>query len=345
MKRVCRQAGVWASVLAVLALALSGCGSDKDSKTESPLVETSIQFSWVHTIEFAGFYAAQEEGYYKDEKLAVTLDGGGFDADGQYIDPVQRVLDGQDDFGVTDGGGLLRARAAGKPVVAIASIYQRSPVVLISLGSKNIVTPADLVGKRIYTEETNIAVPYQAFLASQKISPDDIVEIPKTDFTIEPLFNDTVDVMICFITNEAVQARARTDQLNTILLSDYGIDVYANVIFTTEDRLQNNPALVERFLRATLKGTAWATDHPEDASAIVLKQYGDGMPDDLRSVQEAGMLASVPLFKPMGTQPGMMTPAVWTFTYQTMRDQGLLSDDMDVSTAYTLDFLDKIYKE
>lgn len=344
MKRVFFQVAVVASVVIV---ALAGCGSDDDSKSQekSSVVQTSIQFSWVHTIEFAGFYAAQDQDFYKNENLELTLDGGGFDAGGNYIDPVQRVLDGGADFGVTDGGGLLRARAAGKPIVAIASIYQRSPVVLISLGEKNITSPRDLIGKRIYTEETNIAVPYQAFLASQDIGPDDIVEIPKTDFTIEPLFNDTVDVMICFITNEAIQARARADDLNIILLSDYGVDVYANVIFTTEDRIKDNPALVERFLRATLEGTTWAIEHPNEASDIVLDRFGGDMPDDLRSVQEAGMLESVPLFKPMGSQPGMMNPDVWDFTYETMRDQGILTDELDVSAAYTLEFLDKIYAE
>lgn len=326
-------------VLAVVLVALFVLNGDEDEKTLTPV---SIQFSWVHAIEFAGFYAAEEQGYYRDAGLQVTLNGGGFDENG-YINPIQRVVDGESMFGVTDAGGLLQARAQGLPLVAIGTIYQRSPIVLLSLAETGITKPEDLKGKRIYTDQTNVAVPYKAFLTSQNITSEDITELPKTDFTLNPLINGEIDAMVCFITNEVVQARALGYDVNVLVLSDYGVEIYANVIFTTEDLIKNNPKLVEQFLRATLKGTQWAVDDTKAAADLVLKVYGADMPQELRDVQVPGMEVSGPLLRPAGLQPGMMLPEVWDYTYETLQAQGVLTEPLDVNAAYTLEFLNKIY--
>lgn len=327
-----------------LALLLVACGSDDEKKDEEqPLTPVSIQFSWVHAIEFAGFYAAEDQGYYKDAGLEVTLNGGGFDEQG-YIDPIQRVMDGESMFGVTDAGGLLMARAEGKPLVAIGTIYQRSPIVLLSLAEKGITKPGDLLGKRIYMDETNVAVPYRAFLAGEGITSEDIIEIPKTDFTLAPLLNDEIDAMVCFITNEVVQARELGHEINTLVLSDYGVEVYANVIFTTEELIENDPELVEKFLAASLKGIQWTVDDTDAGAEVVLKYYGDDMPDDLRNVQVPGMAASAPLLRPAGSEPGMMEASAWQYTYDTLLAQDMLAEPLDLDTAYTMQFLDAIYE-
>ena len=138
-------------VLCLLGLLLSGC-----SGTAAPAVsalapaQARVQLSWLHTIEWAGFYAAEEHGYYKDQALTVDLLVGGEDAQGNYIDPIQVVLDGRADFGVVGGGHLIKARANGAPLVAIASSYHRHPLALTSLAEKQIDTAQDLIDK---TEE------------------------------------------------------------------------------------------------------------------------------------------------------------------------------------------------
>src|SRR5688572_23200221 len=154
------------SILSLLfvIVVMSACSSTQASSNE-PQVEpeqTSVQFSWLHTIEFVGFYEAIRQGYFAENNLDVRLDNGGFDENGHYIDPVKQVVEGKSDFGVTGADIILTARAQGKPIVAVAAIYQRSPVVLISLAEKNIVHPEDLVGKRVNTEPgTTVDVTYQ----------------------------------------------------------------------------------------------------------------------------------------------------------------------------------------
>lgn len=101
--------------------------------------EVGVQFSWSNSIEFVGFYEAERQSYYTEENLSVALNNGGYDAEGNYIDPVARVVDGDSDFGIAGADVILTARAAGQPLIGIATIYQRSPVALISLAEKDIV--------------------------------------------------------------------------------------------------------------------------------------------------------------------------------------------------------------
>jgi ABC-type nitrate/sulfonate/bicarbonate transport system substrate-binding protein len=329
----------------ILALGLAGCGSSDEATTttEASKMQTSVQFSWVHTIEFVGFYEAIRQGYYADANLDVRIDGGGFDDKGAYIDPVGRVVDGKSDFGIAGADVLLAARAQGQPVVAIASIYQRSPVVLISLAAKNIVRPKDLVGQRVDTQPgTTVDLTYQALLASQEVDRTKIIESLRSDFTVNPLFEDKTDVLSGFITNEGVQAKLRGEPLNLILMSDYGINLYSNVIFTTEDMIKNKPEVVEAFVEATVKGMQWAIDYPEAAAKYVVEQYGESMAPDIKNSQEAGLLASIPLIKPADSQPGMMQAQAWEAAHQILLDQGILKEPLDIKDAYDLTFLEKI---
>ena len=338
------------AMLGVVTLLVTACGGAAGSEQPAPPpIESSVQFSWIHDVEFIAFYEADRQGYYADANLEVRLDAGGFDSNGAYIDPVQRVLNGEVDFGVAGADQILRARAQGQPVVAIASIYQRSPVVLMSLGEKNIVSPQDLVGQRIGTQPPSITVGivYEALLRSQGIDHSELSETSEIDFsTVDPLFNDEVDVMQGFITNQAIQAQLRSDEVNLILMSDYGIDIYSNVIFTTEDMIANHPDRVEAFVRATTRGTQWAVDNPDEAADYALENYIEEVPNvDVRAVQTRGMLASIPLLNPAGSRPGMMQAEAWQTAHEILLDQGLLDAPLNLEEAYTLEFLDRVYAE
>ncbi len=333
-------------LVVLLVAALTACGDDDDkpsgeAQQPASLTQTSIQFSWVHNVEFIGFYAAEQQGYYRDAGLQVRLDGGGFDETGAFIDPVQAVLDGKADFGVTGAHVLLAKRAEGAPIVAIGTIYQRSPVVLIALSESGIARPQDLIGRRVSTQPTNatVGLAYDALLAAQGIDRTQIQETMRTDFTSNPLFTGEAEVLAGFVTTEGVQVRQRDPEANFIMVSDYGIDIYSNVIFTTEDLIASKPDMVRAFLQATVKGTQWAVEQPDQAVEDFLNSaYGQPYAEN-REVHLLGMQSSIPLLVPAGGQPGMMKAEDWTFTHQTLLDLGLLAAPLDVEAAYTLDFL------
>ena len=330
--------------LIALFVLLSGCGTAATPTTVPTLapVDTSIQLSWFHSIEFAGVYEIKRQDYGAQSGLNLRIDGGGFDATGAYIDPVAQVVSGNAEFGVAGADVLLRARAAGQPVVAIAAIYQRSPVGLISLKESNINRPADLAGKKIgiAPPDTTVYISYRALLNDQNIDPASIIEVPEAPETsVSDLLSKKIDVLQTFITHEAIQARAQRDDINVMVLSDYGIDLYSNVVFTTEKMITEKPAVVAGLVKALSQGLQWSIDNPKEAAAHVVAEYAAVIPPPLQALQEPGMLASVPLIKPAGSQPGMMTAKAWEATLQTLLDQKIISAPLDVNKAYNLTFI------
>lgn len=337
------------SAFVIIAFILSACGASAPATPVPPqtLSPTSIQFSWFHDVEFAPFYGAEARNYFAEAGLSAQLSGGGFDSQGNYTDPVQRVAEGQADFGIAGADQLLRARALGLPVVAIATIYQRSPIVLISLGEKNITRPQDLVGKRIGVQPSTISVgiSFEALLLSQDISHADLVERTDINFgSVDYLFDDELDVMQGFITNQAIQAQIRNNNdVNLILMSDYGIDLYTDVLFTTEDMIVNNPELVQAFLTASCRGAQWAVDNPDATADYLFLSYGKAMDEQTRQVQRQGMLASVPLINPAGSRPCLMTSEAWQTAQDILLEQNLLDRPLDLDEVFTMDFLDQFY--
>lgn len=342
------RAHIVTTALAVVALFLGACQA-QSTATQAPstLTPTSVQFSWFHDVEFAPFYGAEARNYFQDGGLAVQLVGGGFDSQGNYTDPVQRVVEGQADFGIAGADQILRARAQGLPVVAIATIYQRSPIVLISLGAKNITRPQDLVGKRIGVQPATISVgiSFEALLLSQGISHADLVERSDINFgSVDYLFDDELDVMQGFITNQAIQAQIRNNgDVNLILMSDYGIDLYTDVLFTTEETIANRPELVQAFLNASCRGAQWAVDNPDATADYFFLSYGKEMDEQTRQVQRQGMLASVPLINPAGSRPCLMTQDAWETAQEILLAQKLLDSPLNLAEVFTLDFLDQFY--
>lgn len=309
------------------------------STSSVPLTQTNIQLSWVHTIEFAGFYEAVDRGYYTEENIEVRIDNGGVDDKGEFIDPIQRVVEGKNDFGIIGADSVMAARANGQPLVAVAAIYQRNPIVLMSLAKNNIVSPKDLVGKKIGVAPGDELI-YQALFASQNISRDEVTEV-SIDASLEPLLNGEVDVRTGFVTNEPIALRHEGHEVNLILPSDYGVNLYSNVIFTTEKTIAERPELIEKFLRATVRGYEDAIADPEHAAKLSVARN-----NELKVENETeSMQASLPLLKPARSQVGMMEPAIWESMHQILLDNGILSTPLDFKAAYTLTFLEKVHAE
>jgi NitT/TauT family transport system substrate-binding protein len=326
-----------AAIIAALLL-VTGCSSTPATPTSTPKDTINYQMGWVHEYSSAPFYMAVANGHYAEENLDVKLSVGGFDDKGA-IDPIEQVLNGSADFSEASVFALLQARAEGKPVVAIGTLNQRSPYALIFLPDKGIVRPQDLAGKTVAVAAGGATLEYQSLIRSQSIDPATINQIERTSFGIDPLVNGDVDAFGGWIINEGVALQESGAKPNFFLLSDYGIDTYDLLIFTTEDMVANHPDKVQRFLKGSLAGLQDTIDNPEKAIETTLT-YDKALDHDaqLRRLQ-----AFIPLIQPAGTKLGMMEPEIWQFNYQLMLDNGLLTQPQDVTKAYTMDFLNKIY--
>ncbi len=317
----------------ILIIALVNCTGQPATPT-LPADAINLQMSWIHEYSASPLYSAEKNGHFATQNLSVNLIEGGFQ-DGNFVDPIQSALDTVNSIGMSDAATLILARAAGQPVVAIATITQRSPSVVISLAEDNIQTPQDLIGKQVAVAEGGATHLITTMLTMQNINRDDVTIVPRTDFGIAPLLDGSVDALLGWITNENVMLEETEREGNILLLSDYGVDTYNFVVFTTEEMLQNKPDAVKRFITALMAGVADVIANPEQAIDYTLS-YAPSLD---KAAQLRRLEAFIPLMQTPGTAIGQMSPDIWAFTQQIMLDNGLLDTAITIEDVYRLDFI------
>lgn len=294
------------------------------------LIPVKVRLKWLHQAQFSGFYTAKEKGFYRDAGLDVILNPGGVD-----FPAVQMVAGGAEEFGVTGADQVLLAREKGVPIVALAVIYRKSPMVLFSLGESSIAKPQDFVGKRVGVKlGGNEELTYRALMRKAGIDTARVVEVP-VKYDMAPLFARQVDVWPGYAINEPIVAEERGHKVNIVWPSDYGVRLYADTIFASEKTVAERPEVVKKFIEATLRGWEYALGHPEEAVEYTLR-YGEKLDRD----HELRMMrASIPLVKPDEREVGWMDRAVWDEMGGLLQEQGFVQGPIDVSRAYTLRFL------
>ncbi|HLX34905.1 MAG TPA: ABC transporter substrate-binding protein [Candidatus Limnocylindrales bacterium] len=268
-----RLAGVGA--LAAFALAIVGCSG---AATQAPLTPIKFQLQWVTQAQFAGYYAAIDQGYYRDAGLDVTLVIGG-----PQVDNVQVVASGGADIGTAWLPNMLRARENGADLVSISQVFQRSGTRMVSFKAANITSPASMAGKKIGSwlggNEPEL------FAALTKAGLDPTKEnIIKQNFDMSGLLNGDLDVAQAMIYNEYAQVleakNPATGQLytpadvNLVNFNDpaVGTAMLQDQIFTTTKWLTtgNNKDIATKFLTASYRGWIYCRVNPDKCVAIVL---------------------------------------------------------------------------
>jgi ABC-type nitrate/sulfonate/bicarbonate transport system substrate-binding protein len=325
-------------VISVAGLPLSGCSTAAPAARtpEIPVTHVDIALDWVHNRDFASVYIAQDNGFYVENHLDVGV------IPFTETSSLDLVAQGKAAFGISNAGTLLQARAQGMPLVAIATIFQRNPGAFASLAERQITRPEDLVGKRVLLYMAGTApgalIALRAMLKTQGIDPDSVTVVPRVtdvDFTNAPLIEGKVDAMDVFMHNEPVKLARQGHPVNVILSADYGLEWYVGTIFTTEAMIRDHPEVVRAFTTATIRGLQAVIDDPKAAIAHVLKR--DPTLDPV--IEEESLQRSLPLIHPAGRAPGAMTFEAWQITYQMFRDEGVLTQTLDITQAYTLTFL------
>ncbi len=315
-------------LLAPVIFALVACFPAKNN----PETSLTLQLKWTHQAQFAGFYAADQKDYYGEQGLRVTMLPGGPD-----VDPLASVLEGRAQFGIANADSLILARAQGKPVRAIATIYQRNPNVFMTLAETGIDTPADFAGHAIRVNEQTKPT-LHALMAKFGNSPDQYSEV-NLPSDAEMFLSGEVPIWSVYLIGLGHSIQAAGHDVNFIYPDDYGVHFYADTIFTTDQMIANSPDLVTRFLSASLEGWRYAFDYPDDVSQMIVSYN-----PEIDPVLEASKIrASLPLFFTGEGPIGHMKPAVWQAMAETLRKENLLAQDVDVANTFTLTFLQAVY--
>lgn len=230
------------------------------------LEKIKLQLKWKHQFQFAGFYAAQKQGFFKDEGFDVNINEVDFSRSTSDI-----VLSGDAEFGISDSS-LVLSRLKGKTVVIIAAIYQHSPLVLLTLKSSNILSPIELRNKRVMYQKNIDDAVLTAMFTELNLKDEDHTHVQHT-FQDNALISGNVDAMSAYMTDQPFYFKEKNIDINIISPSSYGIDFYGDMIFVTEDYLKQNKKKVQAFRRASIKGWKYALENQEEMVDWIIANY------------------------------------------------------------------------
>lgn len=312
----------------VTGLAVAGCADDGEPNGAGELTPIVVQLRWLHQAQFAGMYAAAEEGLYRDAGLEVTFIEGGAGKD-----VLAEVVSGRADIGVAGGMAVLEGRARGDSVKAVAAIYRRSPEAFVALASSGIRSPRDFVGRRVSREPGDVAL-LHAMTRAVGVDPAQYVEQRSTD-NIADLVSGETDVINAFLMNEPDRLRGAGHEVTVFSPDDYGVHAYADVLVATDATLASDGERVERFVAATLAGWQYAVDNPGEVARLV-RRYNAAADDEHET---RFMAISRPLIHTGEDQIGAMRSAIWHGMAALLEAEGLIPTGFDPDSAYTSAFL------
>ncbi len=328
----------WSGMVALVAIVVAACSSSattapaaSSGAAPGPLTPVKFVLQWVPQAQFAGYYAAMDQGYFKAAGLDVTIQPGGPD-----VNPMQVVASGGADIGTTWVPKMLASREGGTDLVDIAQIYQRSGTLEISFKDKNINSIADLKGKKVGTWLGGNEPELYADLKKAGIDPANPadVSIVKQPFDMSQMLTGQTDASEAMIYNEYAQVLEATNpatgkmytpaDINTIDFNKDGTAMLQDMVFASAKWLSTgtNAATAEKFLEATFKGWIYCRDNPDGCVQSVLKAGSK-----LGTSHQTWMLNEVnALIWPSPNGIGAIDPAVWAQTAQIAQTYGIIKN-------------------
>lgn len=289
--------GVFAALCA-LSLGLAACGGDDDTASTTTeageaktteaatgdshaggeLTKVKLQLQWFTQAQFAGYYAAVEKGFFKEEHLDVEIVEGGVD-----IVPQQQLADGQVDFALSWVPKALASREAGAEIVNVAQIFQRSGTLQVSFKDRNITKAADFKGKKI--GNWGFGNEYEVFAAITKagLDPAKDVTLVQQQFDMVALLAGEIDAAEAMTYNEYAQvleaknpktgALYKPEDFNVVDYNKEGVGMLQDAIWADGKKLASDKAYQEtttRFIAGSIKGWAYCRDNAQECADIVV---------------------------------------------------------------------------
>ena len=283
--------------------------------------QVTLQLRWYDQFQFAGYYMAVEKGFYKEHNIDVEILSGGKDK----ANSVTAVLENNAQFGVTNSSAIINY-LNDEPIIALAAISQTSPLVWITLKSKNIRIVQDLPGHKLMSMPSPQNSELFALLKQESI-PVDSVEIIPTSFDINDLITGKVDAYNGYISNEPYLLKQKNIDFHLIKPRDYGINFYSDVLITHKNLAKRNPQLVKRFREASLKGWLYALNNLEESVDIISKKYAKNKSYDHLLYEAQVMKESI---LPDLVEIGHMNPGRWQHIVDVYKDLGIVNNHKPV---------------
>jgi NitT/TauT family transport system substrate-binding protein len=344
--------------LAAAVLAIAACGGDDDnggSTTTSSaggqkLAKVKLQLQWFTQAQFGGYFAALDQGYYKDAGLDVQILEGGTD-----IVPQTQLAQGHADYAIAWVPKALQSREQGAGITDVAQVFQRSGTLQVAFADKGISTAADLKGKKVGNWGFGNEFELFAGMGKAGINPGKDVTLAQQQFDMQALLKGDIDAAQAMIYNEYAQVleakNPKTGELykpedfSKIDWNTEGTAMLQDAVWANTEKLENDKAYQDqtvKFLQASFKGWAYCRDNPEECRDIVVAKGSKlGASHQLWQMNEINKLVW-----PSPNGIGMVDKSAWDQTVQ-IASQTKNADGDTVLTkapeglAYTNDYAER----
>jgi diguanylate cyclase (GGDEF)-like protein/PAS domain S-box-containing protein len=245
------------SFITVLLLSISPL----DGKAAEKIV---LQLKWEHQFQFAGYYAAEAQGYYRDAGLDVEIRA---KAPGSKLKVVDEVLSGRAQYGV-GSSSLLRDIANGDEIMILAAVFEHSPLVLLCREEAQIRSPYQLNGKKVMlgTDE-EYSIPLYAMLRKEEIG------YTRLPYDFKAFEEGEADAFSGYLGNQPFQLDRKKIGYTVLDPASYGLDFYSDFLFTSQKEFEEHPERVSAFTRASIKGWQYALSHVDEVAALIHIAY------------------------------------------------------------------------
>mgnify|MGYP003402069713 FL=1 len=231
------------------------------------LTKVTIQLSWFDQFQFAGYYMAKEQGFYKDAGLDVQILPFSL---GMNIPKM--VNDGDVDFAI-GRENLILEKAKYPKIIALAAIFQATPLVLLTTKDSGIDSFNKFENKKLMrTKDDGSEVSIKAMLASSKIDVKSIAQVEHSH-NIYDLIDKKVDIISAYTSKAPYILQKEQIKYNIFYPKDYGFDMYSDFLITNIDKYNNDYNIVEKFKKASLKGWEYAYNNIEKSVDIIFEKY------------------------------------------------------------------------
>ncbi|MET4062180.1 NitT/TauT family transport system substrate-binding protein [Arthrobacter sp. UYP6] len=352
-KRIRTAAAAGAAAVLVLAGCASGSGAEADDEPAEGLTPVKLQLQWFSQAQFAGYYAALDQGFFEDEGLEVEIVEGGAD-----IVPQDVLASGDVDYAISWVPKVLGSIEQGANITNVAQIFERSATLQVSMADSGIDGPEDLAGKKVgswgYGNEWELF----AGMQDAGVAPGDI-ELIQQAFDMNGFLSGDIDAAQAMTYNEYAQVLEavnpetgelfQPEDLSVIDWNEEGSAMLQDAIWADASRLADDTGYQETttaFIKAAIKGWIYAKDNPEDAARIVTESGSTlGQSHQLWMTNETNKL----IF-PSTNGVGMIDEAAWKKTVDiamgTQNETGatILTTEPP-ETAYTNEYVEKALAE
>ncbi len=299
-----------ASALAIGFAATSAMAADK----------VTLQLKWVTQAQFAGYYVAKDKGFYSDAGLDVTINPGGPD-----VAPPQVIAGGGADVIIDWMPSALASREKGVPLVNIAQPFKRSGMMLTCRKETGIKAPSDFRGRTLGVWFYGNEYPFLSWMSKLGIPTkggSDGVKVLKQGFNVDPILQKQADCVSTMTYNEywqIIDAGLGADELQVFKYEDQGVATLEDGLYVLEKNL-GDAAFVDkmaRFVKASMKGWAWARDNQQAAAEIVLENDATGAQTEKHQVRMMGEINKL-----TAGSNGKLDPAAYERTVSTLMGGG-----------------------